>query len=248
MVLLPNGNVLAAGGTSNTIGILASTEVYNPSTATWTATTSLANARTDFQMVLLPNGKVLAAGRFNDGNTNGLASAEVYNPTTATWTVTARSSFQMVLLATDNVIAAGGLGPLGILASAEVHDTTISFWTTTDSLDIARYSFQMVLLLNGNVLAAGGNSNSNGFGPMASAEVYNPSIATWTATTSLTNARANFQNVVLPTRNVLAAGGYIISGAGTYLASAELYDPTTAAWTTTTSLAGARGLFQMTVF
>ena len=82
------GNVLAAGRFGIQTGNLASAEVYNPTTATWTTTAPLATARYLFQMVLLPNGNILAAG----GTTNAgiyLASAEVYNPTTATWTTTA---------------------------------------------------------------------------------------------------------------------------------------------------------------
>ena len=77
----PHGNVLAAGGFDNSNGYnsLASAEVYSPSTGNWTATGSLATARSEFQMVLLPDGNVLAAGGydFNSNKYNGLTSAEV---------------------------------------------------------------------------------------------------------------------------------------------------------------------------
>ena len=53
MVLLPNGNVLVAGWPKlrqwQPHG-LASAEVYNPTTATWTTTAPLATARYNFQM------------------------------------------------------------------------------------------------------------------------------------------------------------------------------------------------------
>ena len=39
--LLPNGEVLVAGGQGNDSNYLASAEVYNPSTGTWTATGSM---------------------------------------------------------------------------------------------------------------------------------------------------------------------------------------------------------------
>ena len=42
--LLPNGKVLVAGGYGNS-GYLASAELYDPATGTWTATGSLATAR-----------------------------------------------------------------------------------------------------------------------------------------------------------------------------------------------------------
>ena len=42
--LLPNGQVLAAGG-QGTTGFLTSAELYNPATSTWTVTGSMATPR-----------------------------------------------------------------------------------------------------------------------------------------------------------------------------------------------------------
>ena len=79
MVLLPDGDALAAGGIDNDAA-LASAEVYSPAAGTWAATGSLATARFVFQMVLLPNGNVLAAGGQDSSGLGAtpLASAEVY--------------------------------------------------------------------------------------------------------------------------------------------------------------------------
>ena len=62
--LLPNGQVLVAGGHGNG-RLLASAELYDPATGTWTATGSLATARGYHTATLLPNGKVLVAGGYN---------------------------------------------------------------------------------------------------------------------------------------------------------------------------------------
>ena len=53
MVLLHNGNVLAAGGEGNTCCtfVLTSAEVYNSTSSLWTTTGSLAKARENFQLV-----------------------------------------------------------------------------------------------------------------------------------------------------------------------------------------------------
>src|SRR5262249_10298285 len=64
-VLLQDGRVLVAGGfpptCCGTPG-LASAELYNPATGTWTATGSMTTGRVDFTLTLLSDGKVLAAG------------------------------------------------------------------------------------------------------------------------------------------------------------------------------------------
>jgi hypothetical protein len=58
--------------------VLASAELYDPATNTWSAAGSLAIARYVHTATLLPSGKVLVAGG-SDG-TVALASAELYLP------------------------------------------------------------------------------------------------------------------------------------------------------------------------
>jgi len=54
--------VLVAGGFNNTSGYLASVELYDPASGTWTATGSMHTGRFGYTATLLPNGKVLVAG------------------------------------------------------------------------------------------------------------------------------------------------------------------------------------------
>jgi large repetitive protein len=77
--LLPNGKVLVAGGYGGQFNqALASAELYDPASGTWTPTSSLSVARGGHTATLLPDGKALVAGGQND--TNGfLASAELYD-------------------------------------------------------------------------------------------------------------------------------------------------------------------------
>jgi Galactose oxidase, central domain len=84
--LLPNGQVLVAGG-SNSSGFLASAERYDPATGTWTVTGSLHTARYGHTATLLPDGRVLVAAGVGTGFIK-LASAELYDPATGAWTVT----------------------------------------------------------------------------------------------------------------------------------------------------------------
>ena len=59
--MLPNGKVLVAGGYNNGT-FLASAELYDPASGTWTATGSLVTARYAGTATLLPDGEVLVAG------------------------------------------------------------------------------------------------------------------------------------------------------------------------------------------
>ena len=98
-------------------------ELYDPTSGTWSATGSLADARVGHTATLLLNGKVLVAGGYNAASLV-LASAELYDPATGTWSetgslATARSSHTATLLPNGIVLVAGGFGT-NYLASAEL--------------------------------------------------------------------------------------------------------------------------------
>ena len=122
--LLPNGQVLVAGGLGNS-DYLASAELYDPATGMWTATGSLAAARYAHTATLLLNGQVLVAGGY--GNVRYLRSAELYDPASGMWTATqdfvpGRANHAATLLH-GRVLVSGGYNfdEGGALAQAEVY-------------------------------------------------------------------------------------------------------------------------------
>jgi galactose oxidase-like protein/Kelch motif protein len=236
--LLPNGMVLVAGGydTSFGGGNLATCELYNPATETWTTTGSMHDARSHQSAILLNTGKVLVAA----GSAGAwLASAELYDPNTGTWTTTgslatARVFQTATLLPSGKVLVVGGGNGVSY-ASAELYDPATGKWTPTGSLTTGRNSHTATLLQNGLVLVAGGIVTT---GATASAELYNPATGTWTVTGSLVTARDNHTATLLPNGQVLIAGG---SGTfGSTPVATELYDPTTGTFSNTGSLNQAR--------
>ena len=239
--LLPNGQVLVAGGNSDTT--LSSAELYDPAAGVWSATGDLGipeNARRLHTATLLPNGQVLVAGGYNY---NGpLAGAELYDPATGYWTPTgslgfARGWHTATLLPNGKVLVAGGDDYNGPLASAELYDLATGFWTRTGSLGTARASDTATLLPNGQVLVAGGvDYYGNSF---ASTELYDPVTGTWSPTGSLTNPHGNHTATLLTNGKVLIAGGWGTNDDS--LASAELYDPATGSWTPTGSMGTVYG-------
>ena len=227
--LLPNGKVLIAGGVNyvGSFNPLASSELYDPGSGTWSAAGSLTTARFRHTATLLPDGKVLVAGGFDSAGFNGGASAELYDPALGTWSATgslnaARSDHTATLLPNGMVLVAGGLDNSSgnASANAELYDQALGTWSATGSLNAARYDHMASLLPNGKVLVAGGYKFNPGY-ILASAELYDPASGIWNVTGSLNTARGNPRATLLPNGMVLEAGG--VGSDYNVSASAELY-------------------------
>ena len=91
-------------------------------------------------------------------------------------------------------------------------------------------------LADGTVLVAGGFGTSS----QATAERYDPATNTWTSAGSMREGRVGHTATLLPNGKVLVAGGANSTQGGTYLATAELYDPAADGWRPAGALAGPR--------
>ena len=223
--LLPNGQVLVAGGRVSTGGgvPLASAELYDPRTGTWRTTGSLANARWSHTATLLRDGRVLVAGGYAT-TTTLLDSAEIYDPATGAWTAAApmanrRGTYARALLTGPNcanhcgkVLVIGGRGPASnqTLTASELYDPARNVWEPTGSLNMGRYLTEAAPLPDGRVLVAGGFGQVGATAsPTDTAETYDPRTGTWSFTAtpmSLSKARPT----VTPLRdgNVLINTGW----------------------------------------
>jgi N-acetylneuraminic acid mutarotase len=204
--------VLVAGGLG--IGIFVATaELYDSASGTWTETGNLNHARISHTATLLPNGMVLVAA--GEGVSGGaIKGAELYDPASGTWTDTGslrrnRVAHTATLLQNGRVLVAGGISSSGsINASAELYDSASGTWTATGSLVTAREAHTATLLSNGKVLVAGGAGNGDFRGVLASAELYDLATGAWVAAGShLINARLYHTATLLPDGNVLFAAG-----------------------------------------
>jgi hypothetical protein len=159
---------------------------------------------------------------------------------------TARIVQTATLLNNGTVLVAGGGQGSGILSSAELFDPTTGTFSATGTMSANRNESTATLLTNGKVLVAGGfHVDPTGFQSMlASAELYDPTMGTFSPTGSMSTARVQFTATLLKTGKVLVVGGNGIivgsHGSSGNLATAELYDPATGSFSATGSMSTAR--------
>ena len=208
--LLPDGRVLAAGGTDNYMSFgtaFASAELYDPDSGAWTPAGAMQEARFSHTATLLDGpscrseiraawcGKVLVAGgqkQLPTGTWTAVAGAELYDPATNRWT------------------------PAGTLGDAR-------FSHTATLLDGPACATTPAPAYCGKVLVAGGTRQEVGNRPpLRTSELYDPATNSWSPTGALDTActvdpcgRTNHTATLLPDGRVLAAGGLVADPSAT---------------------------------
>lgn len=212
--------------------------------ATWTITGAMSAVTTQHTATLLPNGKILVVTK----------NARIYNPATGVWTVTSgpinfgRTAYHTAtLLKNGQVLVAGGYGDssANTNSSAELYNPDTDTWTITGSMNTGRGLHAAVLLPNGKVLVAGGYKDTN-LG-LDSVELYDPVTGKWMVAGSMQTGRRSHTATLLENGQVLVTGGHYGTSPATFLAKAELYNPSTDTWTTTGSMSVARSVHTATL-
>ena len=253
-VLLPNGQVLIAGGSScdssGNCTSLKSTEIYDPASETFSSAGNMNNARQDHTMTLLNNGQVLiAGGRVCSSSTScfALNAAEIYDPVAGTFSSTigalnsARFGAAASILNTGKVLIAGGFDGSNFPASAELYDPSAGTFSTTGALNTPRTSATATLLNNGKVLIADGSTCAQPGCPTNAVELYDPIAGTFSNTAATIVPRFNHTATLLTNGQVLITGGYdSCSSTCTSDSTTELYDPIAGTFTPGQNLSSGR--------
>lgn len=249
--LLKSGKVLVVGGKGGDGTQLASAELYDPVSQTFAITTgSMTSTRSYHMATLLSDGTVLITGGLDlagDGSGTPVASAEIYDPATNAFTVTGSMStgrffHSATLLGNGKVLIAGGLDSGTSLSTAELYDPATKTFTPAGSMSVPRIGHTATLLANGKVLLAGGGSSFGG-AALAATELYDPSAGSFTPSSPMANPRSLHTATLLNNGQVLLAGGSSVfygGGNSTSLSAAELFDPTTGAFTPTADMTALR--------
>src|SRR5215469_2312763 len=155
---------------------------------------------------------------------------------------TARKGHTATLLANVNVLVGGGNDDnSNDLDTAELYDPTAgTFSNVVGTMSVPRAYHTATLFTSGadagKVLLAGGVDGTGA--ARSSAELFDPTAQSFTATTNMTTAHAYHTATLLPDGTVLVAGGTDATGNTTSVA--ELFEPATGNFAATGSLITAR--------
>ena len=268
-VRLNDNRVLVVGGVNATGATLATCEIYDPVTNTFTGTGSMATARVLHAACRMADGRVMVAGGTSTLQPDVVAaisgtlnSVEIYNPATGTWSGANalggnRLAPALTLLSTNQVMVSGGVQVgffLGVPLSA-ASTTNVQRWnpatgTWSNGANMAQgragHHFNQVTLTDGRVLMTGGVNvpsllNATAAAPIQGAEAYNPTTNSW-ATYNMPNVRTLHSATRLADGRVVVAGG----AQGTLLApisiaNVDVFNPAINSWSSAPALTGPRG-------
>ena len=210
---LPGGQVLIAGGWDGSAA-LASAELFDPRTKTFSSTATMGTPRMDARATVLADGSVLVTGGARALN-QAVADAEVFDPATGRFSVAgrlnqARVHHAAVRLEDGRVLVMGGLiARHTATASAEIYDPATGMFTVTGALSQPRCKHAAVRLQDGRVLVVSGSSDCNDSARMANTELYDPATGRFSPGPMLAHGRYKLADAVavLPSGEVVVAGG-----------------------------------------
>ncbi|HEY3116421.1 MAG TPA: galactose oxidase early set domain-containing protein [Chloroflexota bacterium] len=236
---LSDGRLLVAGGTSpGTLGLRFAT-VFDPSSRSWSATSSMAQGRYYPTTTTLPNGEILAVSG-HDTTKTVVTIPEIWNGngwrrlTTASLAIPAPYYPAMFVAPNGKVFLAG------FPQTTRYLDVTgTGQWTTVGNRNVAdRTLGSAVMYAPGKILYAGGGKGPPyDAPPTASAEVIdlNQASPSWRTVPSMAFARRQTNATLLADGSVLVTGGTSGSGFNDQAGAvhfAELWNPRTETWTT----------------
>ncbi|WP_170320020.1 Kelch repeat-containing protein [Polyangium spumosum] len=212
---------------------LASAELYEPTSRTWSATTPMLEPRSRHSATLLLDGRVLVTGG-RAANEAALATAEVYE--NGQWAPTAsmgvdRHLHTATLLADGRVLVAGGIlggSPTGPATDVvEVFDPSgnagSGAWTPVGNMHRRRKYHDAVRLSDGRVLVTGGLESTAFAGEALShSETFDPLAGSWSEVAHMHVPRYGHRATAVPGDRIIVTGGTNGKAASS---SVEAYTP-----------------------
>ena len=210
---------------------------------TMTLVARLGVTRAAHTATTLRDDRVLIAGGCIEDSCEGItATTELLDPATGASTpgpnmLQPRVGHAAVLLPDGRVLMVGGFQTGTVTATTELYDPATNAFSAGPELLEPLADPVALLLRDGTLLVAGGYS---GHASLASAELLDPELTAFRSTGAMSTPRSAHGGALLPDGRVIVIGGNSRGDTGTVLASAEIYDPATGAWTATADMSVPR--------
>jgi N-acetylneuraminic acid mutarotase len=171
-----------------------------------------------------------------------------------TMTVISFPNSSATLLSNGKVLIAGGdpnqpqnttppENAQNAVAATWIYDPSANTWTSVASMSTPRVGHTATALPDGTLLVTGGINFIQGEPAgtaYTSAEIYDPIANSWSSAGNMAVKRAGHTATLLEDGRVLVAGGSSDDTLLTATGSAEIYDPATRAWSSTSNMSSAR--------
>lgn len=247
---LPDGRLLATGGCSASIcsgdlslpacrTVVGAGEALDLESRTWSRAGD-ANARAFFHVhEPLPDGSILVAGGCANPDCSAVSLlADVWDVSTESFRAvdaltTANAGMASARLPDGRVLVAGGCDSSTCGVDAVAFNPTTEEWDTLSPMNTARARATVTTLADGRIMVAGGCTTIRCAATLASAEIYDPELDTWETVGEMSTARGGHWAAPLIDGRVMIGGGCATQGCAVVLATAEIFDPSTDAFTAT---------------
>jgi N-acetylneuraminic acid mutarotase len=230
------------GGQNDNTGSLNTGGRYDPSTDSWTptSTTNAPEAR-ELHSAVWTGGEMIVWGGINDFVGGILDTGGRYNPTTDTWTATSTTNVpdsryaHTAVWTQSEMIVWGGVGnlnPFVYLNTGGRYDPSTDSWTATSTTNApAARRDHTAVSTESEMIVWGGDDDSSDFNTGGR---YNPVTDSWTATTTTNapDARDLHTAVWTDSEMIVWGGGNDV----TFFNSGGRYDPATDSWTVTSTI------------
>jgi hypothetical protein len=247
-ITLPDGRIFSAGGHSQDHVGLRVGRIFDPATGLWTSTPDMTYRRWYPTLTTLPDGRVLVlAGEVNCAGCDA-DIPEIYDPVANTWATLPSASRTIPYYPHVFVLPNGRILVTGTAEDpipAIMLDLGTQTWSTIDNRLFDAYSGAMYL--PGKILKSGTSTDTVetviASSPRSFVLDMTAPTPSWREVTPMAFPRAYHTETLLPDGTVLVTGGGRTTGdydVANAVLQAEVWSPTTEAWTTLSSGAAPR--------
>ncbi|WP_436867042.1 Kelch repeat-containing protein [Bacillus fungorum] len=208
------GNAFTYRGATNIV------EVYDPTTNSWSTTTSMPVALSGGGTVAC-NNKIYVVGGLT-GQLQAISTVQEYDPTTHTWSMKKNMPYALhhvgVTVLNDKIYAVGGGQNSARYNYLQEFDPNTNTWTNKAGMKVARNTLS-ASVLNGKIYAIGGSVTGE---IVKTVETYDPTTNTWSQIADLNKARWGSISVTMDNQ-IYVIGGGAFQGKTTPVNSIEVY-------------------------